>query len=434
MRLLVNPGASLQGRLTVPGDKSISHRTVMLGAIASGDTRISGFLAADDTEATLLAFKHMGLSIDRPRPDEVVVHGRGAAGLKPADGPLYLGNSGTSARLLTGLLAGQPFDSELQGDASLSRRPMTRIVEPLRRMGADIACSADGTLPIKIRGGNALRGISYSMPVASAQLKSALLLAGLYARGATCVVEPAPTRDHTERLLCQFGSPVTGTESRICIRRGALTGTHVEVPGDISTAAFLIAAATLAAGSDIVLERVGLNPTRDAVITIFRSMGARIDVEKRYQLGQEPAGDIRVRHATLRGVRIPSQLVPFAIDEFPVVMVAAAFARGKTVLTGAGELRVKESDRIAALTDGLRALGIGVDPGPDGMTVLGARPAGGTVNSRGDHRIAMAFAVAGLAASGPVQVLDCENVRTSFPDFEQTLRGLGADIRAEPAG
>ncbi len=434
MNILVSPGGPLRGRVAVPGDKSISHRAVMLGAIADGDTRVRGFLAAEDTEATVLAFRRMGIAVDRPASTELIIHGRGAAGLKAADGPLYLGNSGTSTRLLAGLLAGQSFDSQLQGDDSLSRRPMMRIVEPLRRMGAHIECSTDGTLPIRIYGGKPLHGISYSMPVASAQLKSALLLAGLYAQDSTCVVEPAPSRDHSERLLRHFGCPVTGGQGRICVQRGALTGADVQVPGDISTAAFLIAGATLAQGSDVLLERVGLNPTRDAVITILNSMGARIEVERHYQLGGEPAGDIRVRHAPLHGVRIPPRLVPYAIDEFPVLMVAAAFARGDTDLSGAEELRVKESDRIAALADGLRALGIEVTPRADGMTVRGSTPAGGTVDSRGDHRIAMAFAVAGVAASGPVQVLDCDNVRTSFPDFDAVLRNLGADIRQEQSG
>lgn len=311
---------------------------------------------------------------------------------------------------------------------------MMRIVEPLRRMGAEIECSAGGTLPIHIRGGKRLQGISYSMPVASAQLKSALLLAGLYAQGSTCVIEPAPSRDHTERLLRHLGCPVTREENRICVQHSRIAGAEVQVPGDISTAAFLIAAATLAPGSDILLERVGLNPTRDAVITILDSMGANIGVERRYQLGGEPAGDIRVRHAALHGVQIPPQLVPFAIDEFPMLMVMAAFASGDTVLTGAAELRVKESDRIAALADGLRELGVEVTSRADGMTVCGSMPSGGTVHGRGDHRIAMAFAVAGVAASGPVQVLDCDNVRTSFPDFDVALRNLGADIRLEPSG
>lgn len=425
---LVRPGRPLQGSLRVPGDKSISHRALMLGAIAEGDTPISGFLASDDTQATLAAFVQMGVSIERLDSGKVMVHGVGLDGLRQPPGPLNLGNSGTSARLLAGVLAGQPFDSELAGDASLSRRPMRRIVEPLARMGARISCSAAGTLPLAIHGGARLAGIDYEMPVASAQLKSALLLAGLYATGTTCVREPQVTRDHTERMLHYFGCPVVREGSRVCVRRQVLRGKQVQVPGDISSAAFFLAAACIVPGSDILLRGVGVNPTRSAVIDILRSMGADIAVNSVRELCGEPVADIRVRSRPLRGVRIPDHLVSIAIDEFPAILVAAAFAEGATVLSGAAELRVKESDRIAALAAGLQAIGIRSVPSVDGIVVHGGKPAAGVVDSHGDHRIAMAFAVAGLGASGAIKAVNCHNVNTSFPDFAAVLRGLGGAI------
>lgn len=432
MKIKASPGGPLRGSVTVPGDKSISHRALMLGAVADGTTRISGFLAGEDTEATLGALVKLGVRVDRPGRTDVVIQGAGADGLRAPGGPLDLGNSGTSARLFAGLLAGQSFDVELRGDASLSRRPMLRVVEPLRRMGAEISCTEAGTLPMRIHGGRVLHGINYDLPVASAQLKSALLLAGLSAEGATCVREPAVTRDHTERMLAQFGCEVTHAGGQVCVRKCQLTACDVQVPGDLSSAAFLIAAATLVPGSDLSIESVGLNPTRDAAISILREMGAAIEVENRRLLGAEPAGDLRVRYAPLRGLRIPSNLVSVAIDEFPMIMVAAAFASGETLLSGAQELRVKESDRIDALQQGLEQLGIRAVARPDGLVVTGGRPGGGRVDSHGDHRIAMAFAVAGLAAGAPVEIHDCANVRTSFPEFTAMLSGLGASIVEEP--
>lgn len=431
---LVRPGGPLRGVIDVPGDKSISHRALMLGAVADGDTHITGFLASEDTEVTLTAFQQMGVRIDRRAATEVVVHGAGLKGLRAPSAPLDLGNSGTSARLLAGLLSGQNFDVELIGDASLMRRPMRRVTDPLRLMGADISCSKEGTPPIRIRGGSRLSGIQYDLPVASAQVKSALLLAGLYATGATCVREPAVTRDHTERMLASFGIRVTREANRICVAGGKPTGRTIHVPGDISSAAFFLAAASIVEGSDVLIRGVGINSTRAAVIDILRSMGAQIDQENRKELSGEPVADLHVRHRALHGIRIPQALVSIAIDEFPAILIAAACASGETLLDGAAELRVKESDRIEAMAGGLRAAGIQAYPAPDGIRVQGGILDGCEINSRGDHRIAMAFAVAGLAARGPVRARDCANVNTSFPGFVETLQSVGGHISREEAG
>jgi 3-phosphoshikimate 1-carboxyvinyltransferase len=428
VRWRIAPCGPLRGELRVPGDKSISHRAVMLGAIAEGVSRVSGFLAGEDTRATMRAFEQMGVRIDRLRDTELDVHGVGLDGLRAAPGPLDLGNSGTSARLLAGLLSGQPFDSEIVGDASLMQRPMGRVVEPLRRMGADIDCTPTGTLPLRIRGGARLTGIEYALPVASAQLKSALLLAGLYAQGDTCVVEPAPTRDHTERMLEMFGATIRRDGRRVCTWRQRLVATAVRVPADISSAAFFLVAASVIPGSDLTLTEVGINPTRAAVIDILRAMGARIEIHQSTAHSGEPVADLRVRHGALRGIVIPRELVPAAIDEFPALLVAAACARGSTVLTDAAELRVKESDRIAAMAAGLAALGIDIAEAPDGMTVTGGAFTAGRVDSRGDHRIAMAFAIAGCRAAGEVVVDDCANVDTSFPGFAACLRAVGGNV------
>lgn len=425
---LTRPGGPLRGVLRVPGDKSISHRALMLGAIAEGDTQVSGFLAGEDTHATLAALVQMGISVERPSATEIVVHGAGLHGLRAPAGPLYLGNSGTSARLFAGLLAGQEFDTELTGDPSLTHRPMRRVVDPLLAMGARISCSAEGTLPMSIRGGARLNAREHSLPVASAQLKSALLLAGLYATGTTCVREPAVTRDHTERMLEHFGCPVSRDGARICIKPRPLQGRRVHVPGDISSAAFFLVAASVVPGSDLLIEQVGVNPTRSAVIDILRAMGADLEIAEKRDSAVEPIADIRVRHRALHGISIPRRLVSIAIDEFPAILVAAAFADGVTTLSGAEELRVKESDRIAAIADGLRAIGIQSETAPDGITVCGGAPAGGSVDSRGDHRIAMAFSIAGLAAAGPVTARDCRNVDTSFPGFAGAMRGIGGKI------
>lgn len=429
----VAPGGHLQGRLRVPGDKSISHRSIMLGALAEGTTEITGFLQGEDSLATLNAFREMGVNIEGPHDGHVTVHGVGLHGLKAPAGPLYLGNSGTSMRLLAGLLAAQPFDVVMTGDDSLSRRPMKRVTDPLSLMGAHIETSEKGTPPLYVRGGTHLKGIDYVMPVASAQVKSCLLLAGLYAEGVTSVAEPAPTRDHTERMLMGFGYPVECKNGKICVggSGGKLIATSIDVPADISSAAFFMVGAAIAEGSDLTLEHVGINPTRVGVINILRLMGANIEISHLRQAGGEPVADIRVRSSHLRGVTIPRDQVPLAIDEFPALFIAAACAEGETVLSGAEELRVKESDRIQVMADGLVALGVDARPTPDGMVIRGGGLSGGRINSHGDHRIAMAFAMAALRATGPVMIDDCANVGTSFPGFVELARVAGLGIAGD---
>ena len=427
----MQPGGSLRGRVRVPGDKSISHRSIMLGSIAEGTTRISGFLEGDDSLATLKAFQAMGVKIEGPEQGRVVVHGVGLHGLRPPAQPLDLGNSGTSMRLLSGLLAGQAFDTELVGDSSLMSRPMRRVTGPLAQMGADIATTDTGTAPLRIRGGRALQGIDYDMPVASAQVKSCLLLAGLYANGQTCVHEPAPTRDHTERMLQGMGYAVSCRGGVACLDGGGrLAAASIDVPADISSAAFFLVGASIAPGSDLLLEHVGVNPTRTGVLEILKLMGADIELSNPREVGGEPVADVRVRSALLRGIDIPLEQVPLAIDEFPALFIAAACAQGRTLLTGAEELRVKESDRIQVMADGLQALGVKAQPTPDGMIIQGGSLNGGSVNSHGDHRIAMSFAMAALRASGPIRIDNCANVNTSFPDFVALAGRAGLAIEA----
>lgn len=429
LRFDCGPGGSLNGRVRVPGDKSVSHRAIMLGAIAEGETEVSGFLEGADSLATLAAFRALGVAIDGPEQGRVRVSGVGLHGLKPAGYPLDMGNSGTSMRLLCGLLAGQQFASTLSGDASLSCRPMRRVTEPLEQMGARIGTSESGTAPLEISPAERLQGRHYQMPVASAQVKSSLLLAGLYANGETCVTEPAPTRDHTERMLGAFGYEVRCDGRRICLRGGGrLRATPIQVPADISSAAFFLVGASIAPGSDLTLEQVGVNPTRIGVIDILRAMGGDITLTNERAFGGEPVADIRVRAARLRGIEIPRGQVPLAIDEFPALFIAAACADGETLLTGAEELRVKESDRIQVMAEGLSALGVFAEPLPDGMRVRGGPIHGGAVASHGDHRIAMAFAMASLCASGPIEVLDCTNVNTSFPGFAALAARTGLGI------
>lgn len=412
-------GGSLKGDVRVPGDKSMSHRSIMLGSLAEGTTRVEGFLEGEDCLATMHAFRAMGVSIEHEEgTGKVTIHGVGVHGLKQPDAPLDLGNSGTSMRLMSGLCAGQDFAVTLTGDKSLSARPMRRVTDPLAMMGAVIETTDKGTPPLKISAGNRLKGISYDMPVASAQVKSCLLLAGMYAEGSTCIIEPAPTRDHTERMLGGFGYPVSRDKNQFCIEGGGkLTATNIVVPADISSAAFFMVGASIAEGSDILLKDVGINPTRDGVITILRLMGANIEVLNTREVCGEPVADIRVRSAKLKGIAIPEDQVPLAIDEFPAIFVAAACAEGTTRLTGAEELRVKESDRIQVMADGLNKLGIVADATPDGMLIEGGRFSGGCVDSHGDHRIAMAFSMAALQADGEIEILDCANVNTSFPGF-----------------
>jgi 3-phosphoshikimate 1-carboxyvinyltransferase len=428
-RFRVAPGGKLTGRARVPGDKSISHRSIMLGSLAEGVTDITGFLEGEDSLATLAAFTSMGVAIEGPDRGRVSIQGVGLRGLTTPRQALYLGNSGTSMRLMAGLLAGQVFDSLLTGDASLSGRPMKRVVEPLTRMGAHITMTAAGTAPLAIRGGMPLRGIDYAMPVASAQVKSCLLLAGLYASGRTCITEPAPTRDHTERMLTGMGYPLQRAAGRVCLEGGhALQGISIDIPADISSTAFFLVGASIAPGSDLMLEHVGMNPTRTGVIDILLRMGADIRIDRPREVGGEPVADLHVRSAPLHGIDIPPELVPLAIDEFPVLFVAAACASGRTVLTGAEELRVKESDRIQVMANGLATLGIDATATPDGMVIEGGEFGGGVIDSHGDHRIAMAFAMAALCARGSIEILDCANVNTSFPGFVELAGCAGLHI------
>ncbi len=406
----------------------MSHRALMLGSIATGVTDISGFLAGDDCLATLQAYRQMGVSITQRDPSTISIVGVGADGLKAPPDALDLGNSGTAMRLMTGLLAGQSFDSELSGDDSLMGRPMSRVITPLAMMGARID-SNDGKPPLKISGNRPLAGIDYQMPMASAQVKSCILFAGLYASGHTSVAEPAITRDHTERMLRAMGVEVVSSDGRITLQGGQpLTACPVQVPADLSSAAFVILIALLASDADILIRNVGVNPTRTGVIDVLKMMGGNISLENERMLGEEPVADIRVRSSVLNGGPVDSDLVSLAIDEFPVLFVAAAAAHGKTTFSGIGELRVKESDRIAAMATGLRALGISVDESRDGAIVHGGRFSGGTVESFGDHRIAMSLAIAGTAASDAVSVRDVDSVNTSFPGFADLLSGLGIGI------
>lgn len=427
-RFRVKPGGVISGRLVVPGDKSISHRALMLGAIAEGETRVSGFLQGEDTLATAKAFRQMGVEIENDGK-LVRINGVGLSGLQKSNCAIDLGNSGTSVRLMTGLLAGQQFNSELIGDKSLMTRPMLRVINPLRRMNAEISCTESGTLPINITGTRQLHGIEYELPVASAQLKSCLLLAGLYADGTTTIIENQATRDHTERMLSAFSHPVTRDENRISISKAnKLLGTDIHVPADFSSAAFFIVAATITPGSDVVLENVGVNPTRDAMLKIMQLMGADIELQNQREQSGEPVADIRIKSSELCGIDIPEDLVPIAIDEFPVILVAAACAKGETRLSGAAELRVKESDRIQSMLDGFIATGIQAEDTEDGMILRSSTFKGGIVNSHGDHRIAMAFAVAGLVSNEPIIVNDCENVATSFPGFVELAQKAGMNI------
>lgn len=423
------PGAPIAGELLVPGDKSISHRAIMLASLADGTSRIEGFLESGDAHATEAIFRQMGVRIEVPGPGERLVHGVGIDGLAAPDGALDCGNSGTAMRLLAGLLSGQRFDAELVGDASLSQRPMRRVTEPLARMGASIGTS-NGCPPLIIHGNRTLQSIDFAAEVASAQVKSAVLLAGLYAQGSTRVTEPRPTRDYTERMLAAFGWPVRFAPAHAELSGGhRLEATRVAVPADFSSAAFFIVAATLVPGSELLLRRVGVTPRRTGLLAVLRAMGADIEEHPAGEQGGEPVSDLLVRHARLRGVDVPAEQVADMIDEFPVLFVAAACASGTTRVRGAAELRVKESDRIAAMAAGLRRLGIRVDETPDGADIHGGRLRSGSVDSLGDHRVAMAFAVAGQLADGPVQVEDIGNVSTSFPEFAELAAGAGFALR-----
>ncbi|MDP3295343.1 MAG: 3-phosphoshikimate 1-carboxyvinyltransferase [Nevskia sp.] len=429
LNYLVQAGGQLTGALRVPGDKSISHRAVMFGSLAEGVSEVTGFLTGEDCLCTMKAFQAMGVRIEQLGPTHLRVHGVGLHGLKAPAGSLDLGNSGTSMRLMSGLMAAQAFETTLIGDSSLSKRPMRRIVDPLRQMGATIATTEKGTSPLTFSPASGLKAISYDSPVASAQVKSGILLAGLYANGKTEVREPEASRDHTERMLRGFGVEVEATPGYAAVRGGQqLRATNIEVPADISSATFPMVAAAIVPGSDLLLTAVGINPTRTGIIDILRKMGTSIELTNERMFGGEPVADIRVRGGQLQGIAIGGDLVASAIDEFPAVFVAAACATGITVVTDAEELRVKESDRIAAMCDGLTVLGVSAIAQADGAIITGSRIGGGTVDSKGDHRIAMSFAIAGLRAAGAISILDCANVNTSFPGFVSLMGGAGLRI------
>jgi 3-phosphoshikimate 1-carboxyvinyltransferase len=424
----VTPAPGIAGEIAVPGDKSISHRALMFGAMATGTTHVSGFLEGEDCLATMRAVSSLGVAVTRPGPGEVTVQGVGLGGFSAPPGPLDMGNAGTAMRLFMGLLSSQSFDSTLVGDESLMRRPMERVAKPLREMGARIA-TVDGRPPVRISGGARLRGIDYAMPVASAQVKSAILLAALSAEGATTVHEPAVTRDHTERMLQTFGCDVVARSGTVTLLPPAsLQAASVAVPGDFSSAAFFVVAACIGAREPFLIRGVGVNPTRTGLLEMLTLMGADLRLVNHRVCGAEPVADIEVRPARLTGITVPERLVPLAIDEFPAFFVAAACADGETVVTGAEELRVKESDRIAVMAAGLSALGVANEIFADGLRIVGGPIGTGTVDSRGDHRIAMSFAVASLRASGPIEILDTANVATSFPGFTGIARAAGIAI------
>jgi len=428
-KFVVAPAAGVAGAVTVPGDKSVSHRAVMFGALAEGRTHVTGFLEGEDCLSTMKAVSHLGVHVERPGAGEVIVDGVGLHGLRAPGVTLDMGNAGTAMRLFMGLLSAQPFDSELIGDESLMRRPMERAAKPLRAMGARIE-TRDGKPPVRIQGGVPLHGIRYEMPVASAQVKSAVLLAGLYATGTTTVIEPAVTRDHTERMLQSFGCEVRARDGVVSLEAPrSLQAAPIRVPGDISSAAFFLVAACLGAQAPFTIRDVGVNPTRTGILEMLALMGADLRLVNHRSWGMEPVADIEVRPSQLHGARIPERLVPLAIDEFPALFVAAACATGETLVTGAEELRVKESDRIAAMARGFEVLGVTHEVLPDGMRIQGGqRIGGGTIDSRGDHRIAMAFAMASLRATAPIEILDVDNVATSFPGFAALANSVGLSV------
>lgn len=425
--ITIQPAASVRGEIIVPGDKSISHRSIMLGAIANGVTTVRGFLRGEDNMSTMHAFRAMGVEINDDG-ETVRITGRGLHGLKEPGNVLDCGNSGTTIRLITGLLSGQSFFSVVTGDQYLRKRPMKRVVEPLTRMGARIAGRGGGTLAPLAISGAPLQGIEYQSPVSSAQIKSSIMLAGLYASGETTVTEPSLSRDHSERMFQLFGASLVKNASGVTVRGGVeLTAREVSVPGDISSAAFFIVAALITPGSELLITNVGVNPSRTGVIDILQAMGGDIQLLDPREVSGEPVADILVRYSSLKGIAISGTVVPRAIDEFPAICVAAARAEGVTTIRDAMELRVKETDRITAMADNLRKLGITVTETEDGMDISGSeRLLGGTVDSSGDHRIAMSMSVAALVASGPITVTDISCISTSFPTFFQLLEKVAA--------
>ena len=420
---------ALSGSIQVPGDKSISHRSIMLGSIATGVTQISGFLEGEDSLSTLNSFKAMGVDIER-NGSNVIINGVGVNGLKEPSKALNLGNSGTSIRLMSGLLSAQSFNTELTGDDSLSNRPMGRVIDPLMQMGAKIS-GPDSKPPLSIKGGQKLSSLTYTLPVASAQIKSCLLLAGIYAEGETCIIEKAVTRDHTERMLRGFGYPVYSNDGRVSLRGGGeLKACNIEIPSDISSAAFFMVAASIAEDADITLEAVNINPTRTGVIDILRLMGANINLQNEREEAGELVADIRVYSSKLKGIEIPLSLVPLAIDEFPVLFIAASCASGVTTLRGAKELRVKESDRIQVMADGLSAIGIVNNVLEDGIRIEGGefKEQTSKIKSHNDHRISMAFAVASVRSDFDINIEDVDNVKTSFPNFVELANHIGMNV------
>lgn len=428
---IVKPSQKLSGEILVPGDKSISHRAIMLGSLAEGTTKISGFLEGEDSLATLNAFVSMGVNIEQ-EGQNIQIGGVGMGGLKPPKSPIYLGNSGTSMRLMSGILAAQNFSTTLLGDASLLARPMQRIIKPLSQMGAKIKAQKNGNPPLQIIGGQSLVGIDYHIPIVSAQVKSCLLFAAMFAQGRTNISEPSPSRDHSERMLRRFSYPITVKGNQISIMgKGVLSASNIMVPADISSAAFFMVAACIAPSADITLKSVNINPTRTGVIDILKLMGANLTLLNQTEVGTELLADIRVKSSDLVGVEIPQFLVPLAIDEFPAIFIAASCAQGTTILTGAKELRVKESDRIATMAAGLIKLGVACEVAEDGITINGRgtfSPPTDTIESHNDHRISMAFSLVGFRCSGKVQIKDCHNVASSFPNFIAVANKAGMNI------
>lgn len=419
-------GSSLRGEIRPPGDKSISHRALILASLASGQSRIEGLLDSEDVRATATACRQLGMTSSE-QGETLLINGVGSEGLSAPGAPLDMGNSGTAMRLLTGVLAAQPFSSTLVGDASLSQRPMRRIVQPLEQMGARIQTTESGTPPLKIEGNAQLQGIDFESPVASAQVKSCILLAGLYAQGCTRVSEPRKSRDHTEKMLPSFG--VTMEQGCSVAGGSKLSAARIQVPGDISSAAFFLVAAAMIPGSGMLLRDVGLNETRDGIVHVLRAMGADLVVENQRMYGQEAVGDIRVRYGRrLEGIDIPVEWIPSLIDELPAIMALAAVSGGMTRIRGAEELRVKESDRIAVMAQGLETLGVRLKEYPDGIDIEGGAIGEGMVDGAGDHRCAMSFCILGQLAAGPVSVTGAENIDTSYPGFVRDLAAVGGNI------
>lgn len=428
---VVSPGGQVAGELRVPGDKSVSHRAAMFGAIAQGATEIHGFLEGEDCASTLAALSAMGVRHERLGPGHLVMHGVGPRGLTAPARPLDVGNSGTTMRLLAGILAGQAFDATLVGDESLMRRPMERIAEPLRRMGADVR-TRSGRPPVTVSGPHPLAGLDHRLDLPSAQVKSAVLLAGLFASGRTRVEEPGVSRDHTERMLESFGVPVLRESHAVAIDGPAtLRATGIRIPGDFSSAAYFMAAGVIAGSGGLIVRDVGINPTRSALLEILRLMGADIRVHAAPGMDAEPRADLEIRPGGLRGIEVPPALVPIAMDELPLLFAVAALADGETVVTGASELRVKESDRLSAMASGLTTLGVDVEALPDGMRIRGGPVRGGVVDSQGDHRVAMAFAVLGARADSAITIQGVQNVATSFPGFARMAQAAGLRLAEE---